>query len=449
MSDEEQVRDLLQRATGLPDEITPPVRELIGRGRRRRKVRSAQRTLGVGIVAALAIATPQVIHTIDAAPPPSTAASAGATYSGPSGAQLAKYTWSTLPPSPLGPRDQPTLVAAGRYVIELGGLRKGNTNNDGAAFDLKTRRWHKIAAVRANVGFDNATTVWTGSELFVTNGQVASCLGGEPVAPCLAHAGLYNPKSNRWTVTMLPRKMEGLFPTAAVWTGHVVVLAALDAHHGRLAVGAYNPATNRWQVITPRLPDGHPPAVIRLVATPYQVIMWSQWLVNKPNAHSNDAGVDVLGLPILRPNHLGPWHNMTGKWAQNRGVGPPVSFNAVILFPPSTQWCSLCTTSARVYNGFLANAFGLRRIVTIPLGPVGGTLPDWLWAGRTIISVVHGRGNPLPFKLTNIADDDLATNTWRLLAAAPGDAHTDALPVWTGRELLVVTEQGTTLALHR
>jgi hypothetical protein len=37
--------------------------------------------------------------------------------------------------------------------------------------------------------------------------------------------------------------------------------------------------------------------------------------------------------------------------------------------------------------------------------------------------------------------------TWRSLSAAPRDQVTDSVPVWTGSEL--VTEAGTTLALHR
>ena len=48
-----------------------------------------------------------------------------------------------------------------------------------------------------------------------------------------------------------------------------------------------------------------------------------------------------------------------------------------------------------------------------------------------------------------LADYDPATRTWRSLSAAPRDEPTDTVPVWTGSELVAVTEAGKTVALHR
>lgn len=88
--------------------------------------------------------------------------------------------------------------------------RKRSPQSDGAAFDVATGRWHRIARVTGNVGFTKAITAWTGRQLFVTNGVTASCLGGGPATQCLPHAGLYDPATNRWQTTLLPKQMEGL-----------------------------------------------------------------------------------------------------------------------------------------------------------------------------------------------------------------------------------------------
>jgi len=191
-------------------------------------------------------------------------------------------------------------------VIELGGLRNGGPTSDGAVFDLKTRRWHKIAAVPDDVGLDQAVTAWTGHELLVTNGQHVTCAPLAPTLKCVAHAGLYDPVTNRWSVTSLPGPMYGLALVAVVWTGRVVVLAALDARHGRLAVSAYGPATGRWKVITPRLPAGHRPALIQLVATYDRVLMWSQRVGKTEPDGLTDVGIDVLALPTPGSARLPP-----------------------------------------------------------------------------------------------------------------------------------------------
>jgi hypothetical protein len=443
MTDEEQARDLLERASRLPDEIAPPVQQLIQLGRRRRKLRSAQRTLAIGVVAILAAVTPQVINAINVAP--------AAGGSGPTGVEIAKFKWSALPPSPLGPRDDPLLVAAGSYVVELGGSHADRGFNNGAVFDLRTRRWHKIAAPGGgNVGFFDATAVWTGSELFVTNNLAPPCPKGKPAtAFCQPHAGLYNPVTNRWTVTQLPRALKGLGVVAAVWTGRVVVLAALDSQKGPLAVTAYNPATGRWQVITPHLPTGHPPAFIQLIATSNRVIMWSDWRPDEIQGTGNKSGIDVLAFDDRTANPVTPWRTLTGNWPQVRYPGSPVFTGNSILISPGSHWCIFPHCSHRLRNGFFVSPMTLRQTAVLPTGPLGLVVPRYIWADRTIIAVALGRGIPEPFRLTDLSDYDPGTHTWRSLAAVSKSIYTNTLPVWTGSELLVVTTRGGLLALHR
>jgi hypothetical protein len=443
MTDEEQARDLLERATRLPDELTPPVRRLIMVGRRRRKLRTTQRTLAVGVIAVLAVVIPQAVRTTSGGTP-SPNQPANSQPHGPTAAQIAKFTWSKLPPSPLGPRQQPLLTLAGRYVIELGGVHNGVAGHDGAVFDLKTRRWHKIAEAPGNVQFDQAVTVWTGHELFVTDGLTTDCAPGVPNATCLPHAGLYNPVTNRWTDTELPFVNRNLLPAAAVWTGRVVVVAVFNSHSSNtVAVGAYDPATGRWQVENPRLPAGHHPDLIQLVATSNRVVLWSQWAGKTGSNGLTHSGIDVLAFSDSDASPVAPWQNVTGKWPQGVEVGTPVFTGNSILLPPEKQWCSgHCITMIQANKGFFASQATLCRTATVPYSPGAALGVSFIWTGRAIIAASR-----ILLRVDHLGVYDPATRTWRTLA--PANARATVLPVWTGSELLVVTNQGTTLALHR
>ena len=287
MTDEQQIRSLLTLAAELPDDIEPPVRPLLERGRGERKLRAVLSVLSVAVIAAAAFALPPVIRALGpgrtsssepATPPGLFPAHPGQPPSGPSAAQLTHFRWSALPPSPLGPRSEPVLAWTGQGLLELGGTKNGSTTSDGAVFDPATGHWRTIAPVRANVGFSNAVDVWTGHQLFIANGQIDNCLGGIPHADrCLPHAGLYNPATNQWTTTLLPKQLDGLTLSAAVWTGRDVILAGVNPAHARLRIGDYDPVTRRWHTITPTLPASHPPIALAMVATPSRVLLWSLW----------------------------------------------------------------------------------------------------------------------------------------------------------------------------
>src|SRR5262249_24614879 len=162
--------------------------------------------------------------------------------------QIARFRWSKLPPSPLGPRSVPIVTWTGKYLIELGGVKKGSSQDDRAGLDPATRRRPPIASpVGMNGGFLDAVPPWTGPQLFVSNNQEESCPG--PATPnCWPHAGLYDPATNRWSETKLPVPMYGLSLMAAVWNGGEVILAGVNhVHHPTMSVAAYTPATNHWQ----------------------------------------------------------------------------------------------------------------------------------------------------------------------------------------------------------
>jgi hypothetical protein len=382
------------------------------------------------------------------------------TTDGPTAAQIARFRWSVRPASPLGARSQPVLAWTGRELIELGGLAHGASRYAGVAFDPATGWWRRIAPTGArNVGFTNAVSVWTGRQLFVSNGQSGLCTGpqggGGAPANCWPQAGLYDPATNRWSATRLPGPMGGLQLTAAVWTGHDVILAGVNggrtgANRGRLGVAAFEPATGRWQMITPALPSGHPPQAVEMVATPGRILLWSLW---ERYGHSPGAGVDVLAL-----GPGGGWRDVTGPWPQEENVTSPVYTGSAILVSPGQIWCGGSCAPPYTWNpGYFTDPVTLAR-KTIPLGPLGQTNPTFVWTGRAIIAVNLGADigghdgqpaiRPDDMALCDPALWDPAASRWLSLPAPPGYPGLLVTPVWTGTELLALTAAGHLLAFH-
>jgi len=443
VNDEQQIRELLMTAAELPYDLQPPVARLLRQGQRRR----ARRTTLMATTAAVAVLAaggiPAAVHALRAAPGhpggtglfgPRPAASAG-----PAAAQLARFRWSKLPPSPLGKRDFPIVAWTGRELLEFGGLIKSGLADDGAAFDPATGRWHRIAGIGSrHLGFAAAPSVWTGHQLFVSNGLLT---------------GLYNPVANRWTQTRPPAAMYGLFITAAVWTGRDVIVAGVgtNSNAGRLAVGAYNPATGRWRMITPALPAAHPAQFADMTVTNTRLILWSSW--HRGSEHGTGvvkrSGVDVLALGAD-----GTWRDVTGRWPQHQQVSAPQFTGTKILFSPGQIWCGAqCQRSSPANDGYLANPVTLAR-TTIPLGQLGQLNPTYIWTGRAILAMneatsLGSGGSKAIVSPGGTALFDAGTRRWRSLPHPPGYGHTGVLSaVWTGSELLVLATKGQLLALH-
>jgi hypothetical protein len=407
--------------------------------------------------------------------PPARATSAGA--AGAAGA-AAGFRWTARASSPLGARSGPLVVWAGRQLLEIGGLvaRGSQATSAGAAFDQATGRWHRIAPVPGNAGVNpdgsyglslDPASAWTGTYLAVANGLVKSCPKAGPAAAaqartstaaapsCWTGVALYDQKANRWTALTLPKQLDGLEVSAVTWTGRDVVVGAVDAaafgtSKGRLALAEYDVATRRWQVITPAVPGGHPARYLDLAFADGRLLLWSQWdrVVTSKNGFADYAGVDVLAM-----NARGAWRNVTGGWPQEQTVSTPVPTGDGLLFAPGQIWCGLgCIPPFSSERGYLANPVTLTR-KTIPEGPLGQQNAAYVWAGDAIMAVdensqVVGPG-------INVRPGDMemyqpAAARWTGLPAVPG--HPSSLsvtPVWTGTELLALTDAGRLSALHR
>jgi len=450
MTDDQQLRALLMTATELPDELPPPIKHLIGLGHRRRTLHTRTRAVTIAAVAVVAVAAPSIIHTLDQAGPwPVTRHG----WQGPSATRIARFHWSTLARSPLGKRSSPVIAMAGKELIELSHNRPGGTTF-GAAFNPASRRWHLIATLPGNVGFDAGVTAWTGHQLFFV-GLNAAC--GTPGAICLRSAGLYNPANNHWTITALPRAMRTMFRLAASWNGRDIVLAAADSSVGRLRVASYDPVTGHWQIITPALPPRHPPRFVAMVATSDRTILWSLWAREKITANNH---TDVVGVDVFALDADGTWRNVTGHWPQKQTVESPVFTGDSILVSPGALFCGVaCSPHVAILHGYFADAATLRRTL-VPTGPLAesvaaapgsGGEPPYIWTGRAIIAVnLAGRiTRPHPLQPDAIALYNPDTNVWTRLPTPPGHPALAAIPVWTGTELLALTARGNLLAFSR
>ena len=310
--------------------------------------------------------------------------------------------------------------------------------------------------MRENVGFVNAVDVWTGHQLFVANGQYESCLLARQAKPalarCLPHAGLYDPVTNTWSATLLPKQMDGLSLTAAVWTGRVVVLAGVNTH-ARLGVAAYNPATGRWRMITPALSADHPPVAVAIAATPDRLILWSLW--SKSTRQSATSGAVASGIDVLALGPSGQWHTVTGNWPQHQVVADPAYSGGTILIPPGQIWCGVCSHPSFTYQAELTSPRTLTR-TTIPAGPLAvhpGIEPGiWLWDGRTALAAnTSSSYRPAAEELTTLAQlgsYNPATKHWHVLPLPPGNPPIAGPPIWAPTQLFLLTATGKLLALR-
>ena len=462
MTDEQQLRSLLTLAAEPPDQVQAPVPALLERARRRRTRRIAgSAAAGVAAVVLLAAGLPSLIGSLPGARQPVTAPSGlfppnrQSVASGPTAAQIARYRWSALPSSPLGPRTSPLLTWTGSELIEIGGPGpRGTSPLAAAAYTPATGRWRTIAPLpsgtAAGLWAKNGpapVSVWTGHELVVTSGS-----WGTPLPPRAEGAPvfLYDPVSNTWTTTSLPIRTQITPPPdlVAAWTGRDVVLAGVSSGH--IHVAFYDPATGRWTASDPAVPAGHPARYVSLLAAGNRLLLWSWW----DRTHAFHQGASITsGTDVLALGPSGRWQVVTGSWPQHEApVAPPSYTGSQILISASQIWCGLaCSPPGASIPGYFADPVTLRR-TPIPAGPLGQTEPTYIWTGRAIIAfggaTISGP-NGLTMRPGALALFDPVTSRWQRLPAVPGYPYpAGGAPLWTGTRLLYLTTNGSLLTFQ-
>jgi hypothetical protein len=368
-----------------------------------------------------------------------------------SAAQLSHFRWITLSSSGPTPVQMTNVIWTDGRLVALDNLTNRNLGRLGAVFDPGTRRWTPMATAPGGMGAGDDAIAWTGSRLFVL-GMFYSCPRWRGSSCATRIAGLYDPVTNSWSVTALPRQIAQRAFTSAAWDGHQVIVAGIWPGMP-LTVDTYTPATGRWKVVTPRPPVVHQPKDVSLVAAGGRVLLWSDWI--SPTGET-PHGVDVLALGAS-----GSWTNVTGSWPQNRTVTPAMSAAGQILFPAVNSipfWaCSQCITQDKDFRhqpGYLVSPATLAAM-PISGGPLADSDSALGWTGRAVIGVSidsglgHGyHGHPVPPGTTAIWDP--AAGRWyhaqRLRAKSP---YVDPDVIWDGTTFLAVTATGAVLEFAR
>jgi hypothetical protein len=351
-----------------------------------------------------------------------------------------------LAPSPLGIRYSSSFTWDGRELLELGGtarLYSGPAQDSAAAYNPRLRRWRRIAAVPAVVQPLHAASVWTGRKLFVFGGPPTSRQAG--ISCCVA--GVYNPATDRWSVTPTA-PVDQLEQPEAVWTGTSVILAGLHYDgHQQLEIASYDPARNRWKRLTAPVSRQHEPLGLAMVATNQGVLLWSLWQRTQPTTGGCFAG-SCYGVDVLRLRRSGTWTSVTGSWPQAHTVDDPVFTGSKILLAPGQIWCGLCSHPPPINeHGYTADP-GTLRLTPIPPGPLDNLGPQILWSGAAEISFNAGGeivGPHVRVLPGDIAFWDPATGRWARGQRAPKPPG-DVPAVWTGRALYVLARDGSVLA---
>jgi hypothetical protein len=207
------------------------------------------------VVLALLVGTIAVVATRDRATRP-----AGATV-------------TPLPPAPLTAREGQTTVFTGREVIVWGGRTVPRPPDfgsvptrdfaDGAAYDVATGQWRRLAPTGAQGRYD-AVGVWTGTEMLVLGGQADPPTLPGTQLPSLA----YNPRTDRWR-TLAPAPTCPL--AAAVSRSLVYVVGSCTSDAAEIAA-VYDPARDRWSALQdPATGD----AVSQLLAVDGHLVLWA------------------------------------------------------------------------------------------------------------------------------------------------------------------------------
>lgn len=279
--------------------------------------------------------------------------------------------WERLPDGP-GGRAYHSTVFTGDEVIVWGGGRDGSFLNDGAVFDLESKRWDTVSSRDAPSGRWFHAAVWTGEEMIVWGGRANffafnhSTDGGrydpkrdrwtgmsELNAPSprsqfttiwtgremivwggmgdgateLSDGGRYDPETDSWT-RLAASPLEPRFEPTAVWTGtEMIVFGGLkiDNYLGRehwssFGDGArYNPRTGHWRLLNPA---GAPSSrtVHTAVWTGTEMLIWGGRYLPDQTYPTTGAGYDpatdswtpmsTIGAPRGRAGHAAVW---TGK----------------------------------------------------------------------------------------------------------------------------------------
>jgi N-acetylneuraminic acid mutarotase len=338
-------------------------------------------------------------------------------------------TWQPTA-APLSARENHTAVWTGSEMIIWGGFFNPSNYTDYAVtvagrYNPATDSWHSSNITNAPTWREQHTAIWTGTEMIVWGGYIAS--SGETNT-----GARYNPATNTWTPTSTTNAPQARSRHNAVWTGSRMIVwggrngSGNDVNTG----GIYDPASDTWTATT----TSNAPAGRELhtaVWTGSEMIVWggydsmSQTVFNTGGRYNSQTNswqqTTTSGAPAARLAHSSVW---TGSrmivWA---GTDLSSDFNNGALYDPAANtWTPMATAGAPTPRSGAVSVWTSSEMIV--WGGFGGN--NRLRSG--------GRYNP-------------QTNTWQSISTvgAPEGAVLMSV-VWTGTEMIVWGGQEPTIA---
>jgi hypothetical protein len=143
-------------------------------------------------------------------------------------------TWRAIAQPALSPREDAPSIWTGTEWLVFGGRQGNAALADGAAYDPATDRWRPLTPpISMHPG---AIAVWTGHVVAVLAKQ-----GG----------WIYDPTADTWTdLPLQDTTGQVVFASAAVWTGHDVVVIGYGDDLETLTARTLDPDTRTWGQVT-------------------------------------------------------------------------------------------------------------------------------------------------------------------------------------------------------
>jgi N-acetylneuraminic acid mutarotase len=319
-----------------------------------------------------------------------------------------------------------TAVWTGTEVIIWGGTVASNAQAIGSAarYNPITNSWTAMSSVGAPSPRSEHIAVWTGSEMIVWGGR-------SDYSRVLNDGARYNPVTDTWRPLPLAGAPSARFGATAVWTGTEVLVwgggtTSSDSHDD----ARYNPATDSWRPIsTAGAPNPLGRHMHTAVWTGDRMIVWGghpfQCLsgvclapggVYDPVADTWTA-INGSGSPSARYSHTAVWTGSEMAIWGGRGLDATTLDSGGLYDPVAQTWRAIsgpCTPSARVSHTAIWDG---NEIL--------------LWGGTSA-----GSGGQL--YLQSGAKYNPATGSWRALRAtgAPS-ARYGHIGVWMGTSMFV------------
>jgi len=257
--------------------------------------------------------------------------------------------------APVG-REGHTAVWTGSKMIVWGGSGGQRTPagsdillNTGGVYDPETDTWTATSTIGAPLARESYTAVWAGSKMIIWGGSYSEDVGEWPQLVLLKTGAVYSPFTDTWTPTSTIGAPAAREDHTAVSTGSKMVIWGGTAANGVLVrTGSiYEPGTDTW---TPTIADVAPSARAfhTAVWTGSKMIIWGGWENN--GGMSNTGGVYSYPAVLLPPPParfftVSPCRAIDTRNPSGPVGGPALAADSTRTFPVSGGVCGIPSTA--------------------------------------------------------------------------------------------------------